>query len=147
MIAKPIIKDRYWIVTDGTNKVGNVVANSSGYSVTIGENIELHESKFSIIDSVKIKFEQPQSLSTVSNDEIFGVYPTPSVTHNNVFDIKRKMHIFTDRKRGKSYRAAGWFKIKHADFDSVMLCPKYIFLQRYDYLGPFKTEIEALNAD
>ena len=27
----------------------------------------------------------------------------------------------------------------------VTFCPKYIFIQRYDYVGPFKTEDERIN--
>ena len=26
LVAKPIIKDQYWVVTDGEQKVGNVIA-------------------------------------------------------------------------------------------------------------------------
>jgi hypothetical protein len=39
LIAKPIVKNQYWVVTDGEKKVGNVIADGSGYDVKIGNNI------------------------------------------------------------------------------------------------------------
>jgi hypothetical protein len=38
---------------------------------------------------------------------------------------------------------AGWFAMKQGSEFTTILCPKYIFIQRYDYHGPFKTEEEA----
>ena len=35
LIAKPIIKNQYWVITDGTNKIGNVVADQNGFDVKI----------------------------------------------------------------------------------------------------------------
>ena len=35
LIAKPIINNEYWVVTDGDKKVGNVVANGTGFEVKL----------------------------------------------------------------------------------------------------------------
>ena len=31
LIAKPVVKNQFWIVTDGNEKVGNVLADAAGY--------------------------------------------------------------------------------------------------------------------
>jgi hypothetical protein len=46
LIAKPIIKDQYWVVTDGDRKVGNVQANSAGYEVILnGSTLQFNNTK------------------------------------------------------------------------------------------------------
>ena len=72
-------------------------------------------------------------------------FPTPTKTHNNILDLKRKLHIFTKTPKSKCYYAAGWFVLNQGE-PAVIYCPKYIFVQRYDYQGPFKTEDEAKTA-
>ena len=38
LIAKPIVKNQFWIVTDNGKKVGNVVANNIGFEVKLNGN-------------------------------------------------------------------------------------------------------------
>ena len=38
LIAKPVVKNQFWIVTDGTEKVGNVLADGSGFEVKLNGN-------------------------------------------------------------------------------------------------------------
>ena len=35
LVAKPIVKNQFWIVTDGEKKVGNIEANNAGYGVQV----------------------------------------------------------------------------------------------------------------
>jgi hypothetical protein len=60
-----------------------------------------------------------------------------------MLDVKRKMHLFTTTPKSKCYHAAGWYIIDQGNDPKVTFCPKYIFIQRYPYKGPFKTEEEA----
>jgi len=43
----------------------------------------------------------------------------------------------------KCLHAAGYFVMEQNGVKQVVFCPKYIFIQRYSYQGPFKTEDEA----
>ena len=60
---------------------------------------------------------------------------------NSILDIKRKLHIYTKTQKSKCYYAAGWYSIKQNTEYATIFCPKYIFIQRYPYYGPF------MNAD
>ena len=62
-----------------------------------------------------------------------------------MLDIKRKLHIFTKSQKSKCYHAAGWYVLNQGE-PQVIFCPKYIFVQRYEYSGPYKTETEAKQA-
>ena len=35
LIAKPVVKNQFWIVTDGHQKVGNIIASGSEFEVKI----------------------------------------------------------------------------------------------------------------
>jgi hypothetical protein len=48
LIAKPIVKNQYWVVTDGEKKVGNVIQEGSEYKVKLNNKTELYDSKKAI---------------------------------------------------------------------------------------------------
>lgn len=142
LVAKPIVKNQYWVVTDGKKKVGNVIAEGSEYTVKLDDKVEHYTSTKAISKIKQIEFEKDQK----SGKHIppFAVYPTTSVkTYNNFYDVKRKLHIYTKTPKSKCYHAAGWFAIKQNEEFTKIFCPKYIFIQRYEYIGPFKTESEV----
>jgi len=142
LIAKPIIKDQYWVVTDGEKKVGNVLANGSGFTVKLNGNDTVFSNTDDIKRNTKIRF-QPIKSNKIKSEIPYPEYPTTSKTYNNLFDIKRKLHLFTKSRKSKCYHVAGWYNIEQNGVNQTTFCPKYIFIQRYPYQGPFKTEIEA----
>ena len=142
LVAKPIIKDQFWVVTDGEKKVGNVLANSAGYELILnGSTLQFNNTK-DIAKQTKITF-QPLKSNKTKAQMPYPEYPTTAKTYNNMFDIKRKLHLFTKTSKSKCYHAAGYFIIEQNGQKQVIFCPKYIFIQRYAYNGPYKTESEA----
>jgi hypothetical protein len=136
LIAKPIVKNHSWIVTNGHEKVGNVHYSSGGYIVKLGNKLSSFDSTKAIENIVAIKFERPPQKKKQAL--AYAMWPTDSSkTYNDIFDIKRKLHLYTKTKKSKCYHAAGWFRIKMNDEWQSVFCPKYIFIQRYPYDGPF----------
>lgn len=145
LIAKPIVKNQYWVITDGTKKVGNVIADQNGFDVKLnGSNLHF-TSTDDIKQKTKIIFESVKNIKSVQNYP-FPEYPTTNKVYNSVMDIKRKLHLFTKTPKSKCYHVAGWFIVNQNGTDQLSLCPKYIFIQRYSYQGPFKSETEAKQA-
>ena len=142
LIAKPVVKNQFWIVTDGKEKVGNVIADGSGFEVKLNGNKTHFKNTNSIQKQTNIEF---QTIKVEKNKkEIpFNEYPTTKKVFNSILDIKRKVHLFTKTQKSKCFHAAGWYVLFQGDEPTVTFCPKYIFIQRYEYLGPFKTEDEA----
>ena len=63
LIAKPIVKNQLWVITDGSTKVGNIEANSNsvGYSVRIGDNVNFFSTTKHIEQDIHLIFEnQPR---------------------------------------------------------------------------------------
>jgi hypothetical protein len=142
LVAKPIIRNEYWIITDGKKKVGNVTSEGSGFDVKIGNNIEHYNTTKAIQKIKNIEFTKIEKSKPAIPP--FAVFPTNRTTiYNSVLDVKKKLHLYTTTPKSKCYYAAGWFSIKQGPEFTTIFCPKYIFIQRYEYLGPFKTEKEA----
>lgn len=142
LIAKQIVKDQFWVVTDGEKKVGNITANNSGYGVQLNGTVLQFKNTADIKKNAKIRFEPAKSNNTKAAIP-YPEYPTTARTYNSMFDVKRGLHLYTKTKKSKCYHAAGYFVIEHNGNKQIAFCPKYIFIQRYPYEGPFKTENEA----
>ena len=56
--AKPIIKGEYWVITDGSRKIGNVISDGSGFDVKIGNNIKHFSTTKAIEKQTSIAFEK-----------------------------------------------------------------------------------------
>ena len=144
LIAKPVVKNQFWIVTDGTAKVGNVIADGSGFEVKLNGNKTHFKNTSAIKKQTSIEFQQTKVEKT-KKEIPFNEYPTTKKVYNSMLDIKRKIHLFTKTAKSKCYHAAGWYVMYQSEEPVVVFCPKYIFIQRYEYEGPYKTEDEAKN--
>lgn len=146
LIAKPILKDKFWVVTDGVNKVGNIESDGTHYNLKLGDNVLQFDSTKKISQTVKVEFEKKIKFK-VQETTPYAVWPVDSKrTYNNMIDVVKKLHVFTKTPDSKCYYAAGWFAIDQGNgIWETELCPKYIFLKRYQYIGPFKTQREAEN--
>jgi hypothetical protein len=142
LIAKPVVKNQFWIVTDGKEKVGNVIADGSGFEVKLNGNKTHFKNTNAIKKQTSIQFETTK-VEKNKKELPFNEYPTTKKVFNSILDIKRKIHLFTTTQKSKCFHAAGWYVLYQGDEPTVTFCPKYIFIQRYEYLGPFKTEDEA----
>jgi hypothetical protein len=146
LIAKPVVKNQFWIVTDGKEKVGNVLADGSGFEVKLNGNKSHYKNTNAIKRRTNIEFEIVKKADKTKHDLPFKVYPTTDKVFNSMLDIKRKLHLFTTGPKSKCYHAAGWFNIQQGNESETIFCPKYIFIQRYPYQGPYKTEFDAKTA-
>ncbi len=144
LVAKPIVKNHRWVITDGTKKVGNIEANSdaTSYSVQIGDSVNYFSTTKSIENGIQLVFEKPQKPKKLT-DIPFAKWPTDTHTYNDFYDVKRKIHVYTKTPASKCYYAAGYFSIELNGVWTTLLSPKFIFVQRYKYHGPFKTIEEA----
>ena len=142
LIAKPVVKNQFWIVTKGTEKVGNVIADGSGFEVKLNGNKTHFKNTNSIQKQTNIEF-QTIKIDKTKKEIPFNEYPTTKKVFNSILDIKRKIHVFTKTQKSKCFHAAGWYILYQGEDPTVIFCPKYIFIQRYEYLGPYKTEDEA----
>jgi hypothetical protein len=136
--AKPIVKNKFWILRDGNRKVGEVNAIQGGFSVTVNNK----EVRFKTLTTLKrragIEFDDSINIVT-TNKKIVDVhgYPAAGSIYNAVWDVQLKLPLYTKKEKSKSMFAAGWYKIKLKKRWKTVFCPKLIILDRNDYQGPF----------
>lgn len=141
LIAKQIVKDQLWIVTDGVNKVGNLESLNGSLNLRIGGTHQQFPDAKAVQRMVAIQFQRPKTVA--KSNPPWAIWPTSGRTYNSMFDVKRKLHVYTKTKKSRCYHAAGWFRMKAGDGWTTIFCPKYIFIQRYEWTGPYSTKEEA----
>jgi hypothetical protein len=143
--AKPIIKDKFWIVEKDGEKFATLRKNEDNRFVLSNETgIKIYETKESLTRQFGKDFFIAKIIKEADNNqpnEVHG-YATSTTPHNAMFDIQRKLPLFTKSSDSKSLYCAGYYSIRFEKGWVKSFCPKLITLQRYDYKGPFKTDIE-----
>ena len=148
MIAKPIVKNKMWIVEQYGNKVGNIMAVEEGGVVYVHDDqresfpsIKILQKKYNI---EFVKAEKPKRVK----QDVYDVYgfPTNSAPNNEVLDVQRYLPIYTKGAKSKSFFCAGYYIIKFSSTWVRAYCPKLITLNRYEYQGPFKTQERMVEA-
>lgn len=142
--AKPILKDKFWIVEDEGVRVGTLTKNDDGFVVTKSGKIDFYKSE----NHLKKTFGKNFLIASIkdnedSNDklEVHG-YPTRSKPYNSMYDIQRKLPLFTKSEKSKSVYCAGYYLVKFNVNWLKSYCPKLITIERNEYMGPYKTEFE-----
>lgn len=147
LIAKPIIKNKFWIVEDQGHKVATIQAIEEGGFVYVQDQsrqryptIKLLTKEHNIkIDSASVKKEKVPA----STHDVHG-YPVSSKPWNVLWDVKHQFPVYTKTSKSKSYYCAGYYIIKFNNGWVKSFCPKFITLNRYEFKGPFKSKDEML---
>lgn len=143
--AKPIVDGKYWIVEENGEKIATlqkkennrfILSNNDGDVVfTKKEDLTKEFGKDFFLSNKKVKVT-PTALK-----EVYG-YPTSTVPYNSMFDVRKKMPLFTKSNQSKSLYCAGYYIINFDKGWVKSFCPKLITIERYPFKGPFRTELE-----
>ncbi len=144
--AKTILENKFWIVEDEGVKIGTLSKNDEGFVVTAKGKIEIFKSE----NQLKKKFGVDIEWSIVGDsaekslpkDFTVHGYPTSVAAYNSMYDVKRKLPLFTKSEKSKSLYCAGYYIIRFEKGWVKSFCPKLITIERYENRGPFKSELE-----
>ncbi len=143
--AKPIVDGKFWIIEQGGEKIATLhkkennkfLLSSTSGEIVFNKKEELTKQFgrgfFLINEKVKVTNLEPK--------ECHG-YPTSCTPNNAMYDVRRKLPLFTKSSQSKSLYCAGYYIIKFDKGWVKSFCPKAITIERYPFKGPFKTEIE-----
>ncbi|MCX7593180.1 MAG: hypothetical protein N2235_05370 [Fischerella sp.] len=149
LIAKPVVKNKFWIVErDNGSKVATIQVATDGVVFVNEQRREKFPSVKSLGTKYNIKFDKAFKTPKKVSNEIYG-YPTDGPVSNPLYDIKRKLPIYTKTKKSKSYFCAGYYLIKMNENWVEAFCPKLITLNRHPFKGPFlnKQQIKEVKKD
>lgn len=143
--AKPIIEEKFWIVEDEGVRVGTLRKNEMSQFIFSNEQgIKVYHNKKSITKEFGENFFIAKIIKEADDSnpkEVHG-FATSTIPHNAMYDIQKKLPLFTKSKDSKSLYCAGYYTIRFEKGWVKSFCPKLITLQRYEYQGPFKTDLE-----
>jgi len=143
--AKPIIEEKFWIVEDEGVRVGTLRKNEMSQFIFSNEQgIKVYHNKKSITKEFGENFFIAKIIKEADDSnpkEVHG-FSTSTIPHNAMYDIQKKLPLFTKSKDSKSLYCAGYYTIRFEKGWVKSFCPKLITLQRYEYQGPFKTDLE-----
>lgn len=140
--AKPILKDKFWIFEDNGQKIGTLSLNENKYIFTTNKEILFFDNKKQIKKQLGVDIKWGSfSLNKTSTNSVHD-YPSSVVPYNTMYDVKRRLPLFTKSNKSKSVYCAGYYLIKFDKGWVKSFCPKLITVEKYPYRGPFKTESE-----
>ena len=143
--AKPIIDNKFWIVEKDGTKFATLRKNEDNKFIMSNEKgVRIYDTRKSLTDQFGKDFFIVKIVKEADNAnplEVHG-YPTSAEPHNAMYDIQKKLPLFTKSGDSKSLYCAGYYVIKFDKGWVKSFCPKKITLERYEYQGPFKTELE-----
>jgi hypothetical protein len=142
--AKPIIDNKFWIVEDSGVKIGTLRKNEDKFVFSNENGVKVFNTKKSITEQFGKDFFVAKIIKEADNsqpNEVHG-YASSTKPHNSMYDIQKKLPLFTKSSDSKSLYCAGYYVIRFEKGWVKSFCPKLITLQRYDFKGPFKTDLE-----
>lgn len=142
IFAKPLIPNKEWIIETDGKKVGTLSKEKSGYVFFAnGTKVEFHDLK-EVEEAMQLQVEVPSTVKLAKTKEVYG-YETKTIPHNPLYDVQRKLPIYTKSAKSTSRHCAGHYIIKFPKGWVKSHCPKLITLERYPYRGPFHTDAEV----
>jgi hypothetical protein len=143
--ALPVVKNKFWIVEDRDQKVATIQTVDDGVVWVDGSKREKFASIKLLKDRHKVDFVKATSTKNDPRDEVHG-FPVNGAHYNDLWDVSRRLPLFTRKPRSRSFYCAGYYIIQHGAAWIREFCPKLITLQRYTYLGPFHDEEQQKQA-
>lgn len=146
--AKPIVNDKFWLIEDNGYKIGLLHKLDKNKYLISSKDGEARIKKNQLVQTFGDDFFIVNENIVLNTKEIREMYefPTSCYPYNPIFDIRRKLPLFTKSPASKSLYCAGHYAIKFNKGWVRSFCPKLITIERYKNLGPFKTEIELKQA-
>jgi hypothetical protein len=140
--AKPVVKNKYWIVEDDGRKIATIQAADDGV-VLVQDNRRLKYPSIKVLGTAhNIRFVGGQKTQTTAVASVYD-YPSRTIPYNAIYDLKLRLPLYTTTKSSRSYYCAGYYLIRYESGWVKEFSPKKIILTRNQYLGPFRTSEEC----
>lgn len=143
LLAKNILPEKFWIIEDDSQtKLGTIQVDTQRVKVNLGGGQYVYADFDSALREHDIVPSNEPIKESVQAGHIVNGYPAKDRPCNEMYDAVQGLPLYTKTEKSKCYYAAGYYII-HFDFAwAPAYCPKKITLDRNEFGGPYKTEIE-----
>lgn len=143
--AKPVVKNKFWIVEENGRKVGTIQAVPDGVVFVHGHQREKFPTFKLLSKKHNINVARGRQQNRENINSVYD-YPCEGPVYNPVYDLKLRLPLYTKEDKSKSYYCAGYYLVEVEESHWVsMYCPKKLILTRNRYQGPFRTIAECNN--
>jgi len=144
---KALLEDKFWIVEDAGTRIGTLAFDNEKYVFSNSAQTKFFDNKKQVKRYLGVDIKKSITLSDASANtlEVHG-FPTSVTPHNTMFDVKKKLPLFTKSEKSKSLYCAGYYIIQFDKGWVKSFCPKLLTIERYVSKGPFRTESEMKEA-
>ena len=141
--ANTVLKNKFWIVEDNGQKIGTLSYNDERYLYSCNNETCFFDNQKQISKKLgTIHWDEDVPTTITASEKIVHNYPTSVTPHNTMYDVQRKLPLFTKSLKSNSLYCAGYYIIKFDKGWVKSFCPKLVTVERYGYKGPFKTDVE-----
>jgi hypothetical protein len=140
--AKPILDGKFWIVEDEGERVGTLTREEDRFLLSSKGDVTFFKSEKQLKQTYGKNFLTATITTEDNSTKTVHGYPTKSIPFNSMYDITRKLPLFTKSEKSKSVYCAGYYLIRFNKSWLKSFCPKLITVERNEYKGPFKTDVE-----
>jgi hypothetical protein len=141
-VAKPVIKNKFWVVEDHGQKIATIQARADGGFVYVHDEQREFFPRVTVLkQKYQIKFGSAEKTIKENTKTVYG-YPISGKSFNEVWDVQRRLPIYSKTAKSKSLFCAGYYLIKLNGFWIEHYCPKNITISRYEFCGPYITKEE-----
>jgi hypothetical protein len=138
ILAKSIIKDKFWILEENAKRVGMMNFKDDNYTINLKrKDFVAHDAND--LKSLGIEFVV-RDLTQGGNIEVMG-FPTDQEEVFNVKEIEG-FPTFTKKAASKSTHVAGWYGLKFKNGWVCSLCPRFSTIKTNTFVGPYKTKMD-----
>ena len=147
VILKEITEKSWLVLSEGEQeRIGLLSSNPSGFVLLAKDG--------------KVNFATEEEVREFFEEDIFDKIITPTIQQEKEFFVKgfpvdfdnpfeadaedevSDLPLFTKTKASKVYHCAGYYCIKFPRGWIHSFCPKLATLDKYQYVGPFRTKME-----
>ena len=138
ILAKSVIKDKFWILEENAKRVGMMNFKDNNYTINLKRKDLIAKSEDDL-KTMGIEFVI-RDLTHGGHLEVMG-YPTDQ---EEVFNVKEidGFPTFTKKALSKSTHVAGWYGLRFKNGWCTSLCPRLSTVKTNTFVGPFKTKMD-----
>lgn len=139
--ANPIVAGKFWIVEEDGERIGTLSKQEDKtYMYCCNTHTKFYENEKQLTRDVDIEWGIKDAKTVTTDKEVHG-FKTSCTPHNAMYDVKRKLPLFTKSKKSKSLYCAGYYIIRFEKGWVRSFCPKLVTIEGYTSKGPFKDEL------
>jgi hypothetical protein len=139
ILAKSVIKDKFWILEENSKRVGMMNFKDNNYTINLNREDFVVKNCTQELKKFGIEFVV-RDLTHGGHLEVMG-FPTDQEKVFNVGEIEG-YPVFTKKSVSKSLHVAGWYGLKFKNGWVCSLCPRLSTINTNVHVGPFKTKME-----